>query len=197
MRSSQILGAVYHESLANDMEVLHSPELIRRLTALVRQVKPDVVLALSLEDYMEDHMNSARLAVTASFLRGVPNYHSFPPEPPVFKDVMVYHSTPHTLTDQIRRPIIPELFVDISAMIEEKERMLSCHESQREWLDKSQGFGSYLATMRQIGEKLGLLSGRFLYAEGWRRHCHVGFSRVDANPLAELLADFCHMPTSG
>ena len=83
MGSARMLGARYHESIADDLEVFYTQDLIRRVTALVRTVKPDIVLTQSLEDYMEDHMNTGRIAVTATFLRGVPNYRSVPDEPAI------------------------------------------------------------------------------------------------------------------
>ncbi|HTP58225.1 MAG TPA: PIG-L family deacetylase, partial [Spirochaetia bacterium] len=177
MKAAELLGAVYHESLVEDLEVFYAQDLIRRVTALVRQVKPDIILTMSPEDYMEDHMNTARVTATAAFLRGVRNYASVPDAPAILDDVMVYHSTPHILTDGMRRPIAPEMYVDISDVISEKERLLACHASQKDWLDATQGFDSYLSTMREAALAVGKLSGRFRYAEGWRRHSHVGFSR--------------------
>ncbi len=190
-KSAALLGAVLHESLVDDLEVFYTQELIRRVTALVRQVKPDIVLTQSLEDYMEDHQNTARIAVSATFLRNVPNYRSIPDAPAVFEDAMLYHATPHILTDQMRRPIVPEVFVDVTGMMDRKEQLLACHASQKEWLDRTQGFDSYLATMREISRKVGAMSGAFEHAEGWRRHSHVGFARQDANPLADVLKDRC------
>ena len=35
----------------------------------------------------------------------------------------------------------------------------------------------------------GRVSGKFLLAEGWTRHLHLGFSSVDDDPLAEVLGD--------
>lgn len=190
--SARLLGSVLHESLADDLEVFYTQDLIKRVTALVRQVKPDLVLTHSLEDYMEDHMNTARIAVTATFSRNIPNYRSIPDEPAVFEDAMVYHSTPHILTDMMRRPIVPEIYVDVSAVMDRMEELLACHASQKEWLDKTQGFDSYLKTMRELTEKIGGMSGRFRFAEGWRRHSHVGFTRQDCNPLADILKERCH-----
>ena len=194
MKAAAVLGAVYHESLADDLEVFYTQELIRRVTALVRQVKPDIVLTMSLEDYMEDHMNTGRIAVTATFLRGVANYRSIPDMPAVLEDAMLYHSTPHILTDMMRRPIVPEMYVDVGSVMETKEKALACHASQKEWLDKTQGFDSYLKTMRDLTEKVGTMSGSFRFAEGWRRHSHVGFTREDSNPLADILKDRCRAP---
>ncbi|HUI72483.1 MAG TPA: PIG-L deacetylase family protein [Spirochaetia bacterium] len=197
MKAAALLGAVFHESLVDDLEVFYTQELIRQVTALVRRVMPDIVLTQSLEDYMEDHMNAGRIAVTATFLRGVQNYRSVPHEPAILNDVMLYHATPHILTDQLRRPIVPEMYVDISSVIEEKEKLLVCHESQKDWLDATQGFDSYVRTMRDAAQTLGRMSGRYVFAEGWRRHSHVGFSRKDSNPIADLLAERCLMRPAG
>ena len=58
------------------------------------RVKPDILLLPSPEDYMEDHMNTSRIGVTAAFCRGVPNFVTLPPEPPTFQDVVLYHALP-------------------------------------------------------------------------------------------------------
>jgi N-acetylglucosamine malate deacetylase 1 len=196
MKAAEVFGAVHHESLVEDLEVFYTQDLIRRLTALVRQVKPDIVLTMSLEDYMDDHMNTGKAAVTATFLRGVGNYRSIPDEPPVLEDAMLYHSTPHILTDMMRRPIVPEMYVDVGSVMELKQKALACHASQKEWLDKTQGIDSYLTTMRELTEKVGTMSGRFAFAEGWRRHSHIGFTLRDCNPLGEILKDRCWMPAA-
>jgi N-acetylglucosamine malate deacetylase 1 len=190
-RAAESLGATLHPSLADDLEVFPVPDLIRRVTALVRQVKPDMVFTQSMEDYMDDHMNTARIAVAATFQRNIQNYRSIPDEDAVFEDAMLYHSTPHILTDMMRRPIVPEIFVDVSTVIDAKEKLLACHASQKEWLDKTQGLDSYLKNMRSLSAAVGAKSGRFSLAEGWRRHSHIGFTREDCNPLQEILKGRC------
>ncbi len=189
--SASLHGFILHESLVDDLEVFYTPDLIRRVTALVRQVKPDLVFTQSLEDYMDDHMNAAKVAVTATFSRNIANYRSIPDEPAVFEEAMLYHSTPHILTDMMRRPIVPEIYVDVGSVMDAKVKMLACHVSQKEWLDKTQGFDSYLKTMEDLAVRVGEMSGRFRHAEGWRRHSHVGFTRRDGNPLADILGARC------
>ena len=188
VNAASVLGAVFHESFVNDLEVFYEQDLIRKVTGLIREVRPDIVLTQSLEDYMEDHMNTARVAVTAAFCRGIPNYPSIPARPMWGGNLMIYHATPHILTDSMRRPIKPEMFVDVTPVLLRKREMLSKHASQKEWLDHSQGFDSYLATMEALAASVGRESGRFTYAEGWRRHSHVGFSARDGNPLADALS---------
>ncbi len=41
--------------------------------------------------------------------------------------------------------------------------------------------------MRELMREVGRMSGRFEYAEGWRRHIHLGLCADDADPLAEAL----------
>jgi len=42
-----------------------------------------------------------------------------------------------------------------------------------------------------MSQAVGELSGKFEYAEGWRRHLHLGFSATDQDPLKEALGDDC------
>ena len=186
------LGAVYHESLANDLEVFYTPELIGKVTAVVREIRPDIMLLPSPEDYMEDHMFTCRIGVTSAFSRGVPNFPTDPPREATYQDVVLYHALPYGLRDGLRRRILPDFYVDISSVIDEKKRMLACHESQKRWLDETQGLESYLQTMREMSAEVAAMAGRGQYAEGWRRHSHLGFSAVEADPLMEMLAVYCY-----
>jgi LmbE family N-acetylglucosaminyl deacetylase len=194
MAASALLGSVFHESLVADLDVFYTQDLIRRITGLVRQVRPDIVLTQSPEDYMEDHTNTARIAVTGTFLRGVGNYRSIPDAPATFGDVMLYHGTPHILSDGMRRPITPELYVDVGDVLDRREALLACHASQKTWLDRTQGMDSYLRESRDAAQTVGSLSGRFRFAEGWRRHSHRGFAHQDCDPIADLLGGRCFRP---
>jgi LmbE family N-acetylglucosaminyl deacetylase len=136
---------------------------------------------------MEDHMNTARLAVTAAFARGMPNFTTDPPVEPYAGDVTVYHAMPHGLCDGLRRPVMPELFVDTTSVQAVKRQALAAHVSQKAWLDATQGMDSYLDAGDDMARQVGRMSGRFAYAEGWRRHLHLGLSAHDDDPLAAAL----------
>ena len=114
------------------------------MTAIVREIQPTIVLLPSLNDYMEDHTNTARLVITACFSRAMRHYTSIPPREPTAQDVYLYHAQPHTNRDGMRTLVVPELFVDISGVMDTKLQMLGCHESQRQWLDETQGLDDYL-----------------------------------------------------
>lgn len=185
--AAKVLGATYHPPFVDDIDIFYEKELLARVAAVVRKVNPSIMLIPSPVDYMEDHVNAGRLAVTAAFCRGMRNFPTRPRRKPVEGEVTLYHAMPAGLRDPLRRRIMPEYFVDITRVLERKRKALALHKSQKEWLDVSQGMDAYLVTMEQQSAEMGRLSGRFRYAEGWRRHSHLGFSEKENDPLADAL----------
>ncbi len=183
-------GACFHEPLVDDLMVYYTPELNSKLCAIIREVGPEILLIPSPHDYMEDHTITARLAVTSAFCRGMLNFATEPTVPPIDMEMALYHALPWGLQDQLRNPVHADFFVDISSVIDRKRDILACHQSQKQWLDASQGLDSYLTTMVEMSGKVGKLSGRFEYAEGWQRHAHLGFGDERFDPLAVTLNDF-------
>ena len=185
--AARILGAEFHGSLTDDLEILYTLDLLRSLAALLREIKPTIVLTHSPQDYMEDHTNTCRLAVTAAFARGMPNFKTSPACPSVTEDVTVYHAMPNGLRDSLRARVIPGAFANTTGVHKTKRAALAAHKSQQSWLDVSQGLNCYLLTMEDMALEVGRMSGRFKLAEGWRRHLHLGFCRAEADPLREAL----------
>lgn len=188
--AAQRIGAVFHPPLVSDLEIYYRKDLIEKLGSVMRRVAPDILLIPSPDDYMEDHINTSRLAVTAAFIRGMRNCLVDPPIEPVQNEVVLYHAQPHGNRDAMNRSIIPDIYVNIGQILKEKTDILAEHKSQKEWLDRSQGFNSYLNTMKQYARQVGELSGRFEFAEGWRRHNALGFCAPDANPLIDLIPEY-------
>jgi N-acetylglucosamine malate deacetylase 1 len=187
MDAARLVGAIYHESLVNDLEIFYEQDTLRRLASVVRDVAPEIILTQSTQEYMEDHMNTTRLVLTAAFARGMPNFAVVPPAPITDQPVTVYHALPYGLHDPLRRRIQPGVFVDIGDVMPQKRAMLAMHLSQKEWLDVSQGLDSYLTTMKEMAEEVGRQSGAFVHAEGWTRHLHLGYCAADADPLVRAL----------
>ena len=185
--AAKLMGAEYHKSLTDDLEILYDVRTLRRLTAVMREVQPNILLVPSPEDYMEDHTNTSRLAVTAAFARGMPNFKTVPGRKPVDCEVALYHGMPHGLRDQLRQRIGPELFVNTEEVHARKREALAAHRSQKAWLDATQGLDSYLQVMDEMSLELGRWSGQFKHAEGWRRHLHYGFSERDDDRISEVL----------
>jgi LmbE family N-acetylglucosaminyl deacetylase len=187
LAAADSIGAIFHPSLVNDLEIFYNHETLTRLAAVMREVAPEIVLTHSPVDYMEDHTNACRLAVTAAFSRGMPNYRTQPDRKPVDQPVTIYHAQPHGNRDPLGQIVQPNVFVDIGGVIDRKTAMLACHESQQQWLDTSQGLNSYLQAMKDLSREVGQMSARFEYAEGWRRHLHLGFCAAEADPLVTAL----------
>lgn len=189
-RAADMIGAAFYPPLAPDIEIFYEKKLLARMGSIMRKVAPDILLVPSPQDYMEDHVISCRLAVTAAFCRGMKNFSVEPPEAPIESDITVYHAQPHGNRDLLNRQVRPDFFIDIGTTIEKKASMLAEHKSQKEWLDRSQGLDAYLHTMKDFARELGAESARCEFAEGWRRHNPLGLCAPDANPLVEILGEF-------
>lgn len=185
--AAALLGATFYEPIARDMEVLYLPEHYSKIAAVVRRAQADVVLTHAPVDYMEDHETVCRMAVTAAFMHGMPNFVTDPPEEAYFKPVTVYHAQPHGNKTPMGEPVVPQFYVDTTEVMDRKLAALACHESQREWLDESQKMDSYTETMLTLGKQVGEMSGHFTSAEGWRRREHWGFCGPNDDPLRAAL----------
>lgn len=182
-----VLGATWHPPIANDLEIFYDDRTLRQVSAVVRAVQPTIVLTHSPQDYMEDHMNTCRLAVSGAFTRGMPNYRTKPDCVATGQAVTVYHALPHGLRDGLRRRVVAGAYANTKEVHATKREALACHRSQKEWLDASQGMDSYLVAMDEISLEVGKLSRKFRHAEGWRRHSHLGFCGAGDDPLRSAL----------
>ena len=185
--AARVLGARWHPSLTDDLEILYRLKLLRRLAALVRKVKPRIVLTHSPTDYMEDHVNTCRLAVSAAFVHSMPNFRTVPQRESYDSELTLYHAMPQGLRDSLRHRVIPGAFVNVTSVHEQKLAALAEHRSQQGWLDSTQKMNSYTHTMEEFALEVGRMSGQFELAEGWRRHLHYGFCAEQADPLKEWL----------
>ena len=185
--AAAVLGASWHPPLAHDLQIFYDDRTLRRVCAIVRDVAPAVILTHSPQDYMEDHMTTSRLAVSAAFARSMRGYRTVPSRPPTSRPVTIYHASPHGLRDGLRRRVLPGAFVDTTSVQPGKREALACHRSQRTFLDATQAMDDYIRTMEDFSRAMGKLSGRFRHAEGWRRRLHYGFCDESADPLRAAL----------
>ncbi|MEZ6136298.1 MAG: PIG-L family deacetylase [Pirellulaceae bacterium] len=190
-RAAALIPATFHPPLCNDLEIFYNADLHQRVTAVIRTVQPTIVLTHALVDYMEDHQNAARLAVSGAFARCMPNFMSSVPS--YDRQVAVYHAQPHGNRDPLGELVVPSIFVDVGPFESAKSELLAAHASQDQWLDDSQSISSYLTTMHDLNREVGGLSGRFERAEGWRQHLHLGFSAQGFDPLTEALGEAAYV----
>ncbi|MBL9199028.1 MAG: PIG-L family deacetylase [Opitutaceae bacterium] len=185
--SANLMGATWHPPIGHDLRLFYTERAIRQVCALVREVRPTILLTHPPQDYMEDHTTTCRLAVTGAFARGIPNFRSLPSLTPSLEPLTIYHSMPHGLCDPLRRDWKPEAWVNTAAVQRERLAALACHRSQHEWLDASQGMNSYVASAAKEAIELGRRSRKFTHAEGWTRHLHLGFGTEADDPLRDAL----------
>jgi LmbE family N-acetylglucosaminyl deacetylase len=184
---ARVLGARFHPSLVADAEIIYAVPLLRRLAALIRAVRPRVLLVPSPQDYMEDHTETSRLTVTAAFVRAMPNFRTTPSRPAIDTPVTIYHAMPHGLRDPLGGCIVPSAFVNTTGVHAIKRQALAQHRSQGGFLADTQHMSSYLQVMDDMSREVGRMSGTFEHAEGWRRHLHLGLCEAEDDPLADAL----------
>ncbi len=179
-----IIGATYHCLEFEDVYVLYDRETINRTTALIRTIHPSVVFTASPNDYMVDHELTSMVVQTACFASGIKNMEvDVTPYEPV---PHLYYADPMEGKDIFGKPVIPSMYVDISEVIEVKEKMLARHESQRNWLLTHHKIDEYILAMKRFSAKRGQETG-VEYAEGFRQHLGHGFPQN--NILSEVLGD--------
>lgn len=186
--AAEMLGARFYPPICDDMNIFYSPELLAKVVAVVRQAAPTIVLTHSPIDYMEDHQNACRLAVSAAFVRGMPNMPSQPQQPPTAGSVALYHAQPHGNRTPLGQIVYPQYIVDITQQMQKKTELLRCHVSQESWLDSTQKMSSYAMTMWDLAREVGTMSQQFEFGEGWRRHLHLGLGEPDLDPLLTELS---------
>jgi LmbE family N-acetylglucosaminyl deacetylase len=123
-------GIDYQVLDLHDGELVPSLDNRKRLIAEIRAFEPDLLLTHRPNDYHADHRYTSQLVQDASFLLTVPN---ICPHAPALRDVPVIAY----LEDGFQKPapFVPDVVVDISAVMATKIAMMACHESQvYEWL---------------------------------------------------------------
>jgi LmbE family N-acetylglucosaminyl deacetylase len=189
------IPARFHPPICDDIAIEYTQAQLMRVAAVVRSADPSIVLTHSPIDYMEDHQNACRLAVTATFIKNMPNYLTEPRVPAVTGDVAVYHAQPHSNRTPLGEWVQPEWIVDVTLVLDRKIRMLECHASQRGWLDATQGMSSYVQSMIDAGRVVAAKFGSPVrqtegaVGEGWRRRNPIGFGPEDWDPLREVLGE--------
>ena len=178
------MGATYRCADELDFLVSYEAGAIRKTVEIVRQVRPCLVITHSPVDYMRDHEVTSQLVRNACFCAGAPNMKTLavPAADPIAGIPHLYYAAPMEARDFFGEPVTMAFYVDVTAQMDEKEALLRCHASQREWLLKHHGIDEYLDAMRRASAEAGGRIG-VPYAEGFRQH------RGHAYPQEDLLCD--------
>jgi len=183
--AAALIGAEYRCPGFGDLAVFNDDPSRRRMTELIRQARPDIVITASPVDYHPDHEAVSALARDACFASSVPNYRTGDAEPlPAIPHL--YFMDPIGGRDRDGVRIRPDFGVDITEFMETKRQMLLAHASQVAWLAKQHGVTDYPGSMVAWGARRGRDFG-VIYAEGFRHYRHQPYPRDPA--LETLLGD--------
>ena len=184
-RAAALIGATYHCLEERDLQIFYNERALERVTRLLREVRPAVVLTHSPADYMLDHEMTSTVVRAAAFGAPAPNFLAGRGHGPALEHIPhLYYCDPIEGKDPLGRDVEPGFCVDVSAVLEDKAAMLAAHASQREWLLKHHGIDQYLQAMRDWGARRGGRLGT-ASAEGFRQH--LGHSYPQDNLLGQLL----------
>jgi LmbE family N-acetylglucosaminyl deacetylase len=188
-KAAGILDGTYHCLECDDIFILYDRPTLLKAIELMRKVKPAIVFTTSPSDYMVDHEMASMIAQTACFACGVVNVETPGAEP--FEPIPhFYYMDPAEEKDKFGTEIKTGTIVDITSVMDTKEKMLCCHESQRHWLMTHHGMDEYVNMMKESGEKRGreINSG---FAEGFRQH--LGHAYPQDNILKTELGELVHI----
>ncbi len=135
-RAGEFIGADYLVLDHDDARLTPALEVREELIGLIRQFRPDLLLACRPADYHPDHRAAGQLVIDASYLLTVPLVR---PDVPIMERMPVIAYT----YDHFRRPLPfqPDVVIAVDELAETKARMLACHESQvYEWLPFNGGY---------------------------------------------------------
>ena len=148
----------------NDLEIYDNNKESRdKVVDVIKRVNPDFIITHDPDDYMPDHVATAKLVFDAAFTATLPNYHVATPG--AAKMVPIFYMD--TLAGV---GFNPTEYVDVTPYIDKKLEMLECHESQIVWMRDHDhiDFPDMVKTCcRYRGYQCGAE-----YAEGFKQ-CHV------------------------
>lgn len=186
--SARLVGAEYRCAEFRDLAVFSDDASRRRVTEILRQVRPELVLTSSPVDYMCDHEATSALVRDACFAAPAPNYktHAKDPAAPIPAIPHLYFTDSVGGVDRDNRPIEPDFFINVEKVFALKKAMLAEHASQRDWLRQHHGIDEYLEMMERMTRANGQRAGVEL-AEGFRRY--KGHPYPESPLLEQLLGE--------
>jgi N-acetylglucosamine malate deacetylase 1 len=167
--AATLLGAEYRCLEERDLAIDYDTTSRRKVTALLREVRPRLVLTHPPADYMVDHEVTSRLARDACFTAPMPNFDAPTLAPTTEGIPALYYTDPLGGRDMWHNVAPYGRLVDVTGQMELKRAMLACHRSQRDWLLRQHGMDEYLRAMEEWAAERGALLG-VRYAEAFRQH---------------------------
>ncbi len=187
--AASVIKGYYHYAGGKDCEVEYNSEYRKKTVRIMREVAPEIVITNPPSDYMIDHEETSRLVRNAAFIASVPLYDCGIPTKPMDKVPYLYYCNAIGLKDIYGRSLPLQFAIDITSVMDRKEQMLSCHESQKKWLQYINGWDIYTENMKESSRKEGDLIG-CSYGESFIQH--LGLPHPQDNILKNVLCDYYH-----
>lgn len=166
--AAAMIGADYIYAGFMDLAIFPDDASRRKVTEVLRQARPDIVLTANFPDYHCDHEATHALVRDACFGASAPNYRCGSAAP-LERIPHLYFMDSTEGIDRDGNPLRPDFVVDVSEAIDMKRALIGCHESQRAWLRKQHGMADYVEMSLQWSAARGQSAG-FAYGEGFRRY---------------------------
>lgn len=159
--SGNVIGAkqVFNLDVGDLLVDRFDNHIVDAVADVVRYVKPDVIITHNDKDYMQDHVETNRLAFNSSFVSTV--NHKATQYGVYDKLVPIFYMDTLAGVD-----FIPTHYVDISGQIDIKLKALACHESQIKWMMEHDNI-DFLDMVKTCSRYRGYQCG-VAYAEGYR-----------------------------
>jgi len=166
LEAAKLLGAEVRFLRFNDQGLQDTPESRRSVLNAMRWANPDVIFTNPPWDPSTDHAMTGK--IVSEVILSLPSKLVSADEPPITKSPSIFY---WDITAGIR--FQPEVYVDISDVIETKIEALSKHKSQLAWMSTFQDaeFADYCTI---LGRLRGLQAG-CKYAEGFAAYRIHGF----------------------
>src|SRR5260370_39240396 len=181
--AAALIGATYHCAEFRDLAIFSEDTSRRRVTELLRELEPALVLTASPVDYHCDHEATSALVRDACFAASAPNYISGSASP-LPRIPHLYFMDPTLGVGRDGHPQPADFYVDIADTFATKKAMLACHASQRSWLRKQHSIDDYIDAMERWTRAVGRRAG-CEFAEGFR---HYKGHPYPQDPVLEKLA---------
>ncbi|MAE61948.1 MAG: LmbE family protein [Planctomycetaceae bacterium] len=186
--AAKVIHAQYHYAGSRDLEVQYDDAHRKMTVRIMRQVDPHIVLTLPPSDYLADHEQTSLLVRNAAYIASVPLYDCGVPATPASRIPHLYYWNAVNLTDIFGRPLPLHFGVDVTSVIDTKQRMLETHASQGDWLAHHNDYNAYLELMKDWSRAQGKLIGA---EHGECFIQHLGNGHPADNILAEVLGPLC------
>jgi LmbE family N-acetylglucosaminyl deacetylase len=185
--AAAVIAATYRWGGFRDLAIFNDDPSRRMVTALIRELRPDIVLTAAPSDYLCDHEATSQLVRDACFAAPIPNYEVPSHHLPLAAIPHLYFMDPIEQRDRSGSAALADFTVNVESTIATKRAMLTKHQSQSLWLQRQHGMADYIRQMedwtRLRGERAGIAWG-----EGFRQY--RGHPYPQEPLLQELLSSY-------